>query len=145
MIDKKTEAAIKSVKSFLEVWTQLHSMYGQILSRDIITKDDEDKFLSSKDMVAKKYSDLGSGLDFKYSPHGRFTDPVSDILAIDGIRFASEKSLKKIDDDWQDSYVFLNSILERLKSKKRRLGRFNPIGILAKKIFKKTPSQSEVG
>jgi len=144
MIDKKTESAIKSVKSFLEVWTQLHSMYGQILSRDIITKDYEDKFLSSKDMVAKKYADLGSDLDFKYSSHGRFTDPVSDILAIDGIRFASEKNLKKTDDDWQDSYVFLNSILERLKSKKRRLGRFNPIGILAKKIFKKTPSQSEV-
>lgn len=118
-------------------------MYGQILSRDIITKDYEDKFLSSKDMVANMRTS-GQDLDFKYSSHGRFTDPVSDILAIDGIRFASEKNLKKTDDDWQDSYVFLNSILERLKSKKRRLGRFNPIGILAKKIFKKTPSQSEV-
>ena len=111
MIDKKTEAAIKSVKSFLEVWTQLHSMYGQILSRDIITKDDEDKFLSSKDMVAKKYSDLGSGLDFKYLPRSfyrsceRYTSHRRYTVRV-------EKSLKKIDDDWQDSYVFLNSILE---------------------------------
>lgn len=144
MIDKKTENAIKSVKSFLEVWTKFHSMYSEISSRDIITKDDEEKFLLSKEMVRNKYSNLGSELDFKYAAHGRLTDPVSDILAMESIRFMSEKNLKKINDDWQDSYVFLNSILERMKSKKRRLGQFNPVGVFAKKLFKRTTPQSEV-
>lgn len=144
MIDRKTETAIKAVKSFLEVWTKLHSIYIEISSKGIITKDDEDKFLTSKEMVQKKYTELAAELDFKYAPHGRLTDPVNDILAVESIRLISEKNLKKVNDDWQDSYVFLNSILERMKSKKRRLGQFNPIGVFAKKLFKRTSSQPEV-
>ena len=144
MIDRKTEIAIKSAKSFLEVWTKFHSIYIEVSSRAIITKDDEEKFFASKEMIKKKYSELCSELDFKYAPHGRLTDPVSDLLTIESVRYISEKNLKKINDDWRDSYVFLNSILERMKSKKRRLGQFSPLGVFAKKLFKRTPSHPEV-
>lgn len=144
MIDRKTEAAIRAVKSFLEFWDKFHAIYGEISAKGLISQDDEQKFLETKEMMSKIYGELAGVLDFRYSPHGRLTDPVGDILALESVRLISEKNLKRANDDWRDSYVFLNNILERLKSKKRRLGQFNPVGVFFKKLLKKRAAQPEV-
>ena len=135
MIDKKTEIDIKSLREFLELWGKLHSLYSDTISRDRISKDDEDAFLKAKSALKEKYEALKGSLEFKYMPHMRLTDPVSDILKLEGIHFISESSLKKLEDDWRDSYVFLNSILERFENNKRRFEQFNPVGVFIKKIF----------
>lgn len=135
MIDRKTETGIKSLKTFLEVWGKFHSLYDGLISRGIITEEDEKKFLEARGMITRKYEDLRSSLDFRYIPHSRITDPVSDVLLFENARFVSEKNLKKLNDDWRDSYVFLNNILERLKSRKRRLGGFNPVGVFIKRVL----------
>ncbi len=135
MIDKKTESDIKTVNSFLEFWTKFHSIYVEAVSKEIISDEDEAKFLGVRDVIKSKYEALSNSLEFKYASHSRLTDPVEGVLAISGIRLMSEKSLKKLSDDWRDSYVFLNSIAERLKNKKRRLGGFNPMAVSIKRFF----------
>ena len=137
MIDKKIESDIKAVKSFSEFWSKFHSIYDDSASKDLITKDEELKFLETKGAMKNKYDELRHELDFKYMPHGRLTDPVSDILELGSIRLMSEKNLKKLDSDWKDSYLFLNNILERLKNKKRRLEQFNPVGVFLKKVLER--------
>jgi len=135
MVDKKTESDIKTVKGFLEFWVKFHSIYSGVISRENISKDDESKLLETKDIIRNKYVDLKDSLEFKYVPRGRLTDPVSDILGINNVRFMAEKNLKKLEVDWNDSYVFLNNVLERLENKKRRLDQFNPMGVFIKKFF----------
>lgn len=135
MIDKKIETDIKAVKGFLELWMKFHSIYREIITKEIISKEDEDRFLETLRMIKNRYDELKRGLDFKYMPQGRLTDPVSDILALNGIRFMSEKNLKDLNEDWKDSYIFLNNILERLKNTKRRLEEFNPVGVFMKRLF----------
>ena len=80
---------------------------------------------------------MKNNLEFKYMPHARLTDPVNDILSLNTIRLMSEKNLKKLNDDWRDSYIFLNNILERLKNKKRRLEQFNPVSVYLKRFFER--------
>ncbi len=135
MRDKKSEMDIKSLKDFLELWTKFHSIYNDTISKDAITKEDETKFLETKGIIRTSYGALQNGLDFRYMPHGRITDPVSDILALDGILFMSEKYLRRLNEDWRDSYIFLNNILEALKSRKRHLEGFNPVGAFIKRLF----------
>lgn len=137
MIDRKTEADIKALKGFLDYWTKFHSIYNDIISKGLITQDDEKKFLETKGLIKNKYDELKSGLEFRYMPHARLTDPVSDILSLSTIRFMAERNLKKLSYDWKDSYVFLNNILERLKNKKRRLEEFNPVGVFFKRFFER--------
>lgn len=137
MIDRKTEADIKTLKSFLELWAKFHSIYNDTISKGTITKEDEAKFLETKDLIRNKYEVLGNSLEFKYMPHSRLTDPVNDILSLNGILFMSEKHLKRLNDDWKDSYIFLNNILERLKSKKRRLEEFNPVRVYLKRFLER--------
>jgi hypothetical protein len=136
IIGKKSEQDIKTVKSFLEFWGKFHSIYANIISKELITQDDEAKFLETKELIRMKYDEMKKGMDLHYVPRTRPTDPVSDILALNGVRFMAEKNLSKVDDDWKDSYVFLNSILERLKGNKRRLEQFNPVGVFFKRMFR---------
>ena len=135
MIDKKTEQDIRVLEEFLEFWMKFHALYSEFITKGTISEEDESKFLEQKEMIRKKYGELVSRLEFKYTRHGRMTDPVGDVLALEGIRFMSEKNLQKRGEDWKDSYIFLNSILERLKNKKRRLEQFSPVGVFVKRVF----------
>ena len=137
MKDKKTEIDIKSMKSFLEFWDKFHSLYSSILNKELITKEDEDKFLETKRMINNKYEELKGSLEYQYMPHGRLTDPVKDILSLQTLRFISEDNLRKFNNDWKDSYVFLNNIFERLKTRKRRFEEFNTLGVFFKRIREK--------
>ena len=137
MIDRKTEQDIKALEEFLEFWMKFHALYGGLTAKGLISEEDESKFLEQKEMIRKKYDGIVSALDFKYTQHGRMTDPVSDILALDSVRFMSEKNMHKRDGDWRDSYIFLNSILERLKNKKRRLEQFSPVGVFFKRVMER--------
>ncbi len=137
MRDKKTDADIKALKEFLEFWAKFHSIYNSAISMDTISKEDEERFLQTKETIRIKYKEAKSSLDVSYMLHSRLTDPVDDVLLINGIRFISEKNLKKLNEDWRDSYIFLNSIIERLKSRKKRLEQFNPVGVFMKRFFER--------
>ncbi len=137
MRDKKTEADLKSMKGFLEFWGKFHSIYSDTSGKGLITNEDEEKFLETKSMIRSKYDELKGSLDCHYMPHGRLTDPVSDILSLQTIRFISEDNLKKLNNDWKDSYVFLNNIFERLKARKRRFEEFSALGVFFKRIREK--------
>jgi hypothetical protein len=135
MIDKHVASSLKELKSFLEFWEKFHSIYESTLSKTVLSADDEAKFLETRNLIREKYEALKSILDFKYTPHTRLTDPVQEVLDVENIRFVSERMNRKTEDDWRDSYVFLNSILERLYDNRQRARAANPAGAFLKKIF----------
>jgi hypothetical protein len=141
MIDKKIEFDINAVRGFLEYWVKFHSIYSDIVSKENISREEEAKFLETKGLIKGKYDELKSSLEFKYAPRSRLTDPVNDILSTDNMRFMSERNLRKARDDWRDSYIFLNSVLERLENNRRRLERFNPAGVFFKRLFDRSFSE----
>ncbi|MFH1995457.1 MAG: hypothetical protein ABIJ27_00490 [Candidatus Omnitrophota bacterium] len=126
---------IKNTKDFFELWIKFHGLYKDILKKESITRKDEENFLETKSLILSKYSTLTENFEFRYMPHNRITDPVEKILSVKNLSAMSEDRLKKVEEDWRDSYVFLNSIVERLENKKRRLDRFNPLGIFFKRFF----------
>lgn len=137
MTNRKIESDIQTLNGFLEFWGRFHSIYGDISAKDIITSDDENKFLETKSMIKDKYEELNKALAVKYIPHGRLTDPVNDVLSMKTMRFMSEDNLKRIENDWKDSYVFLNNIMEQLKTKKKISDDFNPVLSFFRRIFDK--------
>ena len=125
---------MKSMNAFLEFWGRFHSIYSSTLEKGLITKEDEDKFLETSLMMRNKYDELKGSLEYHYMPHGRLTDPVGDILSLQTIQFISEDNLKKLNNDWKDSYIFLNNIFERLKTRKRRFKEFSALGVFFKRF-----------
>ncbi|MBN2453591.1 MAG: hypothetical protein JXB40_04945 [Candidatus Omnitrophica bacterium] len=145
MIDRKTEQDIRSLKEFLELWTKFHSMYDEAISRENISGEDEAKFLEARDKIKGRYLELKKTLGINYVPHSRLTDPADDVLAINSMRMMSEKSLKKLNEDWKDSYIFLNSIMENLKSRKKHLEGINPAVMFFGKLFGRRDLASNKG
>ncbi len=137
MIDKRTEGNTRDLSSFLESWGKFHQLYNEVTAKPIVTKEDEAVFVETKELIRKKYDELRLRLEFQYMPFSRLTDPIVDILALDTISHMSETKLKKMEDDWNDAYIFLNNILERLKNRKRRLEHFSGVGVWAKRLFEK--------
>ena len=137
MIDKHIQENIKGLRSFLEYWIKFHGLYRDIIRKDLITTVDEEHFLESKNLISNKYTELTNSFDFRYMPQNRLTDPVIEILALKNISAMSEERIKKIEGDWNGSYIFLNNILERMENKKRRLERFNPMGVFFKRLFER--------
>jgi len=135
MIDKRIALNLEELKGFLEFWEKFHSLYEEMLSKAVLSADDEGKFLETRAIIREKYEALKNSLDFRYAPHTRLTDPVSEVLGVEKIRFMSEESLRKTEDDWRDSYIFLNSILERLYENKWRVKNASSAGAFLRKIF----------
>jgi hypothetical protein len=135
MIDKKTESDIKTLKGFLELWVKFHSIYSGVAFKENISKEEESKFLDTKTLIKNKYDSLKIELDIRCAPYSRLTDPIDDILQMDTIRLMAERNMQKVADDWRDSFIFLNSILERLNNKKKRLEPFSPAGVFLKRFF----------
>ena len=136
MIEQIKDTDLKAIKSFVEFWERFHHIYNDLFSKGIITKEDEEKYLETRDSIRSKYAELKNVMEFTYMPHGRLTDPVNDVLTVDAIRFISENNLRKLNNDWKDSYVFLNSILERVKEKKSLLEDMSPVGAFFRRIFR---------
>ncbi len=143
MIDKRTEDNIKDTKSFLESWGKFHQTYINLISKGTFTKDDEAVFFDTKMILSERYSVLTSSLEFKYMPYNRLSDPVSEILGLDNISCMSEKRIKKIEDSWNDSYIFLNKILERLKNRRKRLENFSAVGVRIKRFMERMLPQKK--
>jgi len=134
MIDKRTEENIKDLGSFVESWLKFQGLYRQLVSKERVSREDEDIFFETKKIMAERYDALKANLDFKYVPFSRLTDPVSEVLALENVLNMSEKRSRKIEADWNDSYIFLNNIIERLENRKRRLEDFNPLGVWVKRF-----------
>ena len=137
MIDKRIEDNIKDAKSFLESWSKFHQMYMSLISKGTVTKDDEGLFFETKELLSERYGVFNASLEFKYMPYNRLSDPIAEILNLDNVSYMSEKRLKKIEDDWNDSYIFLNKILERLKNRKKRLENFSAVGVRIKRFIER--------
>ena len=137
MIDKKTEENIKNIDTFLESWGKFRQLYDEITAKSIVTKEDEALFSETQAIISKKYEDLKGNLEFKYMPYGRLTDPITEMLSLENVSNMSEERSGKIKKDWDDSYIFLNNILERLKNRKRRLEHFSDAGVWAKRLFER--------
>lgn len=128
MIDKRLESNIKKTKDFIEIWDKFHNIFK---------KKDEENFLATKVLVNLRYDDLMDSLGEK--PIKRFikNESLYNILLLGNLSIMSDERLKAVDKDWKESSKFLNTLLDRLEKKKRRIEGFNRFAFALKKGIKK--------
>ncbi len=127
MIDRKLEENIKKAKGFMEIWGNF---------RRTFKNNDEKNFLPTKTLVNSRYDDLMDSIGEK--PIKRFTknEPLYNILSLENLSMMSDGRLKSIEKDWEDSSVYLFSLLDRLERKKRRIEGFNRFFFLLKNVIR---------
>lgn len=129
MVDRELELKIKRVKDFIQLWIKFHSMYKDALSRDTITPKEEEDFLETKSLIARKYQALKDFLGISTSYEDKTFDVVSQLLSLKSVATISDLSLTKIENDWHNSYILLNKILGELEGKQDSIRKISWLGL----------------
>ena len=110
--------AIAKTKEFIELWKKFNQIYKEAMGKTAITEEEEDLFLETKSIVARKFQTLVDSLSIERSTIDRTYDVINQILSLRSISTLSEESLRKISNDWHQSYISLNRLLGHLEAEK---------------------------
>ena len=108
--------AIVKTKEFIELWKKFNQIYKEAMGKTAITEEEEDLFLETKSIVARKFQTLVDSLSIERSTIDRTYDVINQILSLRSISTLSEESLRKISNDWHQSYISLNRLLGHLEA-----------------------------
>lgn len=136
MIDKKLEENIKRTKKFFEFWSKFHELYRGAIAHYDDSGAKEEEFLSTRSLVNSRFQDLMDVMALSHQDRLEKGVSVYEILSIDSLSEMSDDKLKKIEDFWTDSYIFLSSVLDRSRRKKRRIEKFNKFIFVTKNFLR---------
>lgn len=126
--------SIGKTKEFMELWVKFHQIYKEAMEKTSITPEEEELFLQTKSIVARKFQVLADSMSMDRATIERTYDVIGQILSLKNISALSEQVLKKIENDWHESYISLNRLLGHLEVQKDTLIRHK--GSFAKRIWK---------
>jgi hypothetical protein len=110
--------AILKTKEFIELWKKFNQIYKESMGKTTITEEEEDLFLETKSIVARKFQTLVDSLTIERTTIDRTYDVINQILSLRSISTLSEESLRKISNDWHQSYISLNRLLGHLEAQR---------------------------
>jgi hypothetical protein len=125
---------ISKTKEFIELWKKFNQIYKEAMGKTAITEEEEDLFLETKSIVARKFQTLVDSLAIERVTIDRTYDVINQILSLRSISTLSEESLRKINNDWHQSYISLNRLLGHLESQRDTIAqadRIKPCQVLA--------------
>lgn len=137
MIDRKLEANIKKTKEFIEIWDGFNRIFKATISENHVSIDEEKEFLSTKALVNSRYEDLMDSLGVKPLKRFIMSPSIYNVLSLEKISIMSDEKFDTVDKDWEESSKFLTALLERLKTKKRRIEGFNRFFFVTKKAIRR--------
>lgn len=118
MKGQNVKDSINSTKEFIEMWKQFNKIYKEAMVKTSITPEEEEAFLETKSIVARKFQVLADSLSIDRFTVDRTYDVINQILSLKSISTLSEQTLKKIENDWHEAYISLNRLLGHLEVKR---------------------------
>jgi hypothetical protein len=141
MSEKELKANIKKARDFLALWVKFHSLYKDATKKEAITQEEEDVFLETKTLLGQRYKALKGSLNLGRSSDDEMKDVISHLLSLKGMAAMSDEALRKIEESWNHSYVFLNKLLKDLEGQTQVYSNKRPFIEFLKRLFSKKAAQ----
>lgn len=139
MIDPILEKKIKQTKEFLELWLKFRQLYKNAVGKNSILPEEENIFLETKTLVARRYQSLIESLDLKPSVDDRTFDVIKDVLSLERVATMSDDQLQRIENDWHNSLIVFNQLLGGLENKRDEVASISSISVATKKLSTTIP------
>jgi hypothetical protein len=108
--------AIVKTREFIELWKKFNQIYKEAMGKSAITEEEEELFLETKSIVARKFQTMVDSITVERSTIDRTYDVINQILSLRSISVISEEALRKLNNDWHQSYISLNRLLGHLEA-----------------------------
>lgn len=136
MIDRDVEDKIKKTKEFMELWRKFHHLYKEASNKESIDPQEEETFLETKSLIARKYQALVDLLGMSQSlEQDRTFEVISQVLSLQGVSTLSDVQIQEIENGWHQSYIALNKILGSLENRRDALAKVSSLSVIVPKIF----------
>lgn len=134
MIDKEIEGKIKKTKEFMELWMKFHHLYQEALKKQTIDPEEENTFLETKSLIARKYQSLIEFLQMPPSAEDKTFEVISQVLSLQGVSALSDVQIQEIENGWHQSYLALNKMVGSLEAHKEALAKINPLSLFLSRV-----------
>jgi hypothetical protein len=135
MTDKLTEKKIEHTKEFLELWMKFHETYKSALNKKTISPEEENNFLQTKSLIARKYQYLMDELEIRPTAEDRTMDVIATILSLESVATTSDMQLKKLEGDWHSSFLLLNRMVGKLEAGKAESKKTGVMALMTNKLY----------
>jgi len=110
--------SIATAKEFIELWKKFNHIYKEAMKNASITEEEEELFLETKSIVARKFQMLVDSLPVERPTIDRVYDIINQTISLKSISTLSEEALKRIESDWHQAYISLNRLLGHLEAQR---------------------------
>ena len=111
----KTKESLNRTKEFIELWKKFNQIYKAAMNNRAITEEEEELFLETKSVVARKFQSLVDSLALERATIDRTYDVINQIISLKSMPALPEEALRRIDNDWHQTYISLNRLLGHLE------------------------------
>ncbi len=115
---QNSKDSIIKTKEFIELWKKFNSIYKEAMGKSAITEEEEELFLETKSIVARKFQTLADSFSIDRHTIDKTYDVIGSILSLRSISTLSEPTLRKLESDWHEAYISLNRLLGHLEAHK---------------------------
>lgn len=136
MVDRILEENIKKTRNFIEIWDKVHNIFKNAIAENHISKKKEAELSSARNLADSRYEDLMDSLGVKPLKRFLMGPAVYNVLSFGNVSIMSDEKLSTVDKDWTESFKFLETLLERLERKKRRIGSFNKAAFVMRRFVR---------
>ncbi len=110
--------SILKTKEFLELWKRFNQIYKEAMVKTSVTEEEEELFLETKSVVARKFQILVDSLPVDRPTIDRTYEVINQTISLKSISTLPEEAVKRINSDWHQAYISLNRLLGHLEAQK---------------------------
>jgi hypothetical protein len=137
VIDADLERRIKDCQELLILWKNLRDFLIKANAGHDINHDTEVAFLGVKSEIAIRHDSLMDSLPGNQANAGQTVlDIVIRSITMRHVHQLSAADLKKIDQEWHDSFMLLTEVISTLEDERKRLAAISPFSYNMAKIRK---------
>jgi|GEM_PF-1731009 len=131
---KNIENQIKKAETFIEFWTKFNHLFNDAMANGMGVAPERESFVSTSLLVNTRFEELMDTMKVSSRDRMKKCYPIYEILSINDFNNMSDEKLDRIKDCWNDSFVYLYSMLDRCRKKKKKVEKLIGFNFFAKLI-----------
>lgn len=117
-----SRASREALEGFIDLWKGFHGCFRRALEEEVNSAEDEDRFLEVKSRIAREYEGMLRHAGERVRPEDRTIPLITEAPTLRSFKEMSEPQRRKFEAEWHRTFIYLQTVIGRLRSDRERGG-----------------------
>lgn len=138
MRDPQIEKRIRLIDLFLDNWKRFHALvaHSQNRARPEISLAQEKEFTDVRGFLLEEYEHIFEQLGVSSEIHTSTRQALTTAASMNGVRTLDQEHARRMENQWNEVFTRMETILGQLKVRKTELARRNVLTVWCSKLIK---------